>query len=63
MAEFHLWSKANLLKFAEDAAAALQTKDDEIAALRVKLLRYEVKETLAKPVAPDTVGSIKDYGA
>lgn len=55
MADFHLWPRDSLVKFATEATAKLIEQTDEIAALRVKLMRIEVKTELAKPATPDTV--------
>lgn len=55
MADFHLWSRANLEKFAEEASAELLRKDETIAQLGVQLLRAQVKQELAEPVSPDTL--------
>jgi hypothetical protein len=59
MADFHLWSKENLVKFAEDAAERLQQNEDTITRLRLQILRDEVKKELAEAVSRDTIVSCK----
>lgn len=55
MADFHLWSKATLVEFATEVATKLRENETTIAELRVQLLRAQVKQELAQPVAPDTL--------
>lgn len=55
MTDFHLWSKESLVKFVEEAIPRLLAQEDEIAELKVKLLRAQVAQELAKPVTLDTV--------
>ncbi len=55
MAAFHLWSRETLIQFAEDAAAALIAKSDEIAELRVQVNRLQVQIQLAQAVPTDTL--------
>lgn len=63
MADFQLWSKDSLVKIAGELTADNQRLRDENLTLRVELNRLKVKEELAKPVAPDTVVKLSDYGA
>jgi len=55
MADFHLWQRENLIKFAEEASLTLLKQADTIAELRMQLLRAQVKQELAEPVSPDTL--------
>jgi hypothetical protein len=53
MAEFHLWSKDNLVKFAEEATVVLIQKDARIVQLEKDL--KVVKEAWRQAVSSDTV--------
>lgn len=55
MADFHLWTKANLVSFAETASAKLLECDETINRLRLQILRIEVKKELAESGSDDTV--------
>lgn len=55
MADFNLWSKESLVRFAEEASARLLAQEDLITELRVSLNRLEVTILLASPVATDTL--------
>lgn len=61
MADFHLWSKDSLVKFAEEATARLLTQQQQIDELLREKLRRDVQDELAKPATSDTVKP-SDYG-
>ena len=63
MADFHLWSKDSLVRFAEEATARLLAQEQQIDALLREKLRRDVQDELAKPATSDTVDPSNTYGA
>lgn len=63
MADFHLWSKDSLVRFAEEASAKLLAQEQQIDALLREKLRRDVEDDLRELATPDTVNPSNTYGA
>jgi hypothetical protein len=63
MADFHLWSKESLVRFAEEAAVKMLAQEKQIDDLLREKLRHDVQDELAKPATSDTVNPSSTFGA
>lgn len=62
-ADFYLWSKDSLVRFAEESTAKLLAQEKQIDELLREKLRHDVQDELAKPATSDTVSPSDTYGA